>query len=58
MKTTITITKVEAQWAWSGGYLVVSGDDVEFRVPDTERNRAAYAIGRVVDVAAQPRRAR
>jgi hypothetical protein len=57
MKTTITISKLESQWASFGGSrLVVSGDGFEFRVADNAQTRKTYVIGRIVDIEIKPRK--
>lgn len=63
MKINATVTKVQAVESRSmfggRGYLQVTcGDDVAFRVADTEQARLAYAIGRTVSIDVTPRRGR
>lgn len=57
MKTSITITKVESKYGpFGSSHLLVAGDDVVFRVKDTEQTRRTYVVGRVVDIDISPRK--
>ena len=57
MRIDIMISRVESRFgAFGSSYLKVYGDGVKFRVPDTAKNRAAYRIGRVVDIDISPRK--